>query len=354
MASPPRFITRKQPCFFHNLLHQPEIAMANRLIHVEDIASIAHATVAAEDALLATLDTATTITNATMVAEEVMLTSPETNITINNDEQGVRMSDPGNVARGEAAVDKEPGVIDEDTDSDDIPELVQAPLTDTLSPRTAAMVLEAAGPGDGQILLDNAKDLAATLCFLHQCLCANLLRADDTERRAFEAENRVEELKKNKENEPPRGRRRRRSSSSSSNRDDDTAVLVCPEGFEENHGQASGFYIPDDDRMQIKPKFIRFVQGVGTPHAEGTQGRGFPIYRTNLFAPADYSETDQPLEQMPIWFTAALSRHNHMYNTVLLASLEHNNWGISADIIRYCNCKEQIGIWEARVEEAAQ
>jgi hypothetical protein len=61
-----------------------------------------------------------------------------------------------------------------------------------------------------------------------------------------------------------------------------------------------------------------------------------------------------PLEQMPIWFTAALSRHNHMYNTVLLASLEHNNWGISADIIRYRNCEEQIRIWEARVEEAAQ
>jgi hypothetical protein len=57
---------------------------------------------------------------------------------------------------------------------------------------------------------------------------------------------------------------------------------------------------------------------------------------------------------MPIWFTAALSRHNHMYNTVLLASLEHNNWGISADIIRYHNCEDQIGIWEARVEEAAQ
>jgi hypothetical protein len=254
---------------------------------------------------------------------------------------------------GKPAVDKEPGVIDEDTDSDDIPELVQAPLADTLSPRTAAMVLEAAGPGDGQILLDNAKDLAATLRFLHQRLRANLTRADEAETRAFAAERRVEELEANKENEPPRGRRRRRSSSSSID-SDDTAVLVCPEGFEENHGQAAGFYIPDDDGTQIEPKFIRFVQGVGTPHAEGTQGRGFPVYRTNLFAPADYTDTDLPLEQMPIWFTAALSRHNHMYNTVLLASLEHNNWGISADIIRYRNCEEQIGIWEARVEEAAQ
>jgi hypothetical protein len=351
MASPPRRITHKHTCFFHNLLHQPQIAMANRLIRIEDIASIAQATVAAEEALLTTLDTATA--NATAMATEAMLASPETNVTIDNDKQGVRMSDTGNVAMGEAAVNKEPGVIDEDTDSDDIPELVQAPLADTLSPRTAAMVLEAAGPGDSQILLDNAKDLTSTLRFLHQHLRASLLRADDTERRANEAEDRVEELEKNKENKPPRGRRRRRSSSNS-NRSEDTAILVCPEGFEENHGQALGFYIPDDDGTQIEPKFIRFIQGVGTPHAEGTQGRGFPVYRTNLFAPADYSETDQPLEQMPIWFTATLSRHNHMYNTVLLASLEHNNWGISADIIRYRNCEEQIGIWKARVEEAAQ
>jgi hypothetical protein len=284
--------------------------MANRLICIEDIASIAQATVAAEDALLATLNT--TAANTTAMAAEAMRASPETNVTINNDERGDRMSDAGNVAMGEVAADKEPGVIDEDTDNDDIPELVQAPLADTLSPRTAAMVLEAAGPGDGQILLDNAKDLAATLRFLHQRLRASLMRADDAERRANEAEDRVEEIERNKENEPPRGRRRRRGSSSSSNHSDDTTVLVCPEGFEENRGQAAGFYIPDDDRTQIEPKFIRFVQGVGTPHAEGTQGQGFPVYRTNLFAPADYTDTKLPLEQMPIWFTAALSRHNHM------------------------------------------
>jgi hypothetical protein len=322
--------------------------MANRLIRVKDIASIARTTVAAEDALLATLDTAAAIANATAVAEEVMLASPETNITINNDEQGNRMSDTGNVAWGKLAVNKEPGVIDEDTDSNDIPELVQAPLADTLSPRTAAMVLEATGPGDGQILLDNAKDLATTLHFLHQRLRANLTRADEAETRAFAAENRIEELEANKENKPPQGRRRRRSNSSSSNNSDSTTVLVCPKGFEENHGQVTGFYIPDDDGTQIEPKFIQFVQGVGTPHAEGTQGRGFPVYRTNLFTPADYTEPNQPLKQMPIWFTAALSHHNHMYNTVLLASLEHNNWGISVDIIHYRNCEDQIGIWEAR------
>jgi hypothetical protein len=37
-----------------------------------------------------------------------MLASPETNVTIDNDEQGVRMADPGNVARGEAELTKSP------------------------------------------------------------------------------------------------------------------------------------------------------------------------------------------------------------------------------------------------------
>jgi hypothetical protein len=43
-----------------------------------------------------------------------------------------------------------------------------------------------------------------------------------------------------------------------------------------------------------------------------------------------------------------------MYNVVLRAALEHNNWGICADLIRYRQAEDQIGIWEARVEEAAQ
>jgi hypothetical protein len=142
-----------------------------------------------------------------------MLASPETNVTIDNDEQGVCMADTGNVAMGEAVVDKEPGVIDEDTDSDDIPELVQAPLADTLSPRTAAMVLEAAGPGDGQILLDNAKDLAATLRFLHQRLHASLMRADDAEHRANEPKIELKNSRKTQRTSPHKDAAAVRSSS---------------------------------------------------------------------------------------------------------------------------------------------
>jgi hypothetical protein len=173
--------------------------------------------------------------------------------------------------------------------------------------------------------------------------------AQDAENRANEVEDRLEELEKNKENEPPRGRRRRRNSSSDSRED----AAVCPNGFKENKGQAEGFYIPNDDGESIEPKYVRFMQG-GTLHAEGTEGKGFPVYQFALAAKPDYEDTDLPLAQMPIWFTAALSRHNNMYNTILQAALQHNNWGICADIVRYRHTEDQIGIWEARAEEAAQ
>jgi hypothetical protein len=313
--------------FLFNLLQQTYIAMANRLIRIEDMAALAAASQQADDQV--------------------------------DQYEATRLQYLNEDNSPDKAVTVPPANGDDD---DDIPELVPAPLSITLSPRTAAMVLEAAGPGDGNILLDNAKDLATTLRLLKTRLNESLEdahqanerahraadHAQDAEDRANEVEDRLEKLEKNKENEPPRGRRRRRNNSS-----DDEETVVCPQGFEENKGQAEGFYIPNDDGESIEPKYVRFVQG-GTLHAEGTEGKGFPIYQFALAANPDYEDTDLPLAQMPIWFTAALSRHNNMYNTILQAALQHNNWGICADIVRYRHTEDQIGIWEARAEEAAQ
>ena len=134
----------------------------------------------------------------------------------------------------------------------------------------------------------------------------------------------------------------------------DEDIPLCPTGFEVNKGQAKGFYIPDDNGRQIEPRYIKFIQSPGDPHAEGTQGRDFPIFRYELFAPADYTDTNLPLGVMPIWFTSTISQHNHQYNIALQAALKHNNWGICVDLIRYRTCEDQIGIWEAQVEEAIQ
>jgi hypothetical protein len=71
-----------------------------------------------------------------------------------------------------------------------------------------------------------------------------------------------------------------------------------PHWFEDNHRQAQGFYIPDDNRHQVEPKFIRFVQGAN-PHAEGTQGQGFPLFIHHLYAPTDYEDTDLPWARCP-------------------------------------------------------
>jgi hypothetical protein len=293
--------------FFINLLYQPYIEMANHLIRIEDVASIA----------------STTGDQLTERAPSPMETEPD-------------ITDPH----------RTPLPVSQD-DDDEVPGLAPAPGA-PLSPRTAAMVLEAAGKTDGDMLVKNAKDFAATIRQLKK-------RMDETQDRALEAENRLEELLSNKENEPPacKHTNRHQRNSSADTYDQPEYEGVCPVGFEENTGQATGFYIPDDDGNQQEPKFVRFVQGAN-PHAEGTRGQGFPIFLHHLYAPADYEETDLPMAQLPIWFTAALSRHSSMYNVVLRAALEHNNWGICADLIRYRQAEDQIGIWEARVEEASQ
>jgi hypothetical protein len=292
--------------FFINLLYQPYIEMANRLIRIEDMASIA--------------------TNSNdHVENEADQPGKEPDIT-----------DPH----------RSPPLVSQDDDAE-VPGLAPAPNA-PLSPRMAAMVLEAAGKTDGDMLVENAKDFAATIHHLKKWL-------DETQDQALQAEDRLEELEHNKENEPPACNHstRRQRSHSTSTYDLPEYASVCPAGFEDNTGQATGFYIPDNDGNQLEPKYIRFVQGAN-PHAEGTQGQGFPLFIHHLYAPADYETTDIPLAQMPIWFTAALSCHNNMYNIVLRAALEHNNWGICADLIRYRQAEDQIGIWEARVKEAAQ
>jgi hypothetical protein len=280
--------------------------MANRLIRIKDLAATAN--ISQEEIDQPLLDTAARLNDLATQLEHANEAGPA-----NADKLAEIITTNVPLANGE--------------DNEDIPELVQGPLSITLSPRTAAMVLEAAGPGDGNILLDNAKDLAATLRLLktrldksledarraNECAHRAADHAQDAENWANEVEDRLEELEKNKENEPPQGRRRRRNSSSDSGED----AAVCPNGFEENKGQAEGFYIPNDDGESIEPKYVRFVQG-GTLHAEGTEGKGFPVYQFALAANPDYEDTDLPLAQMPIWFTAALSRHNNMYNTILL------------------------------------
>jgi hypothetical protein len=235
--------------FIINLIYQPYIEMANRLIRIEDVASI----------------TTTTIDTGKGRASPVE-TEPD-------------ITDPH----------RTPLPVSQDDDNE-VPGLAPTPGA-PLSPRTAAMVLEAAGKTDGNMLVKNAKDFAATIRQLKK-------RMDETQDRALEAEHRLEELLSNKENEPPACKHSNHHprSSSTSTYDQPEYEGVCPTGFEENTGQATGFYIPDDDGNQQEPKFVRFVQGAN-PHAEGTRGQGFPIFIHHLYAPADYEETNLPMAQ---------------------------------------------------------
>src|ERR1700730_10771601 len=273
MASYPYYRTTSASYFIP--LYQSLTEMANRLIRIEDMATITTSSqltpVDPEDALTERSD---------ILPNETYEHEAEGNVKERGDDESNETYDTSGHA------------------------LPPAPGSG-LSPRSAAMVLEIAGPGDGKILLDNAKDLAATIrllkdCFdiAHECAQDAEAQAQDCENRANEAEDRLEELERNKENEPPRGRRRGRSTSSSADSTPPEYTATCPQGFEENTGQARGFYIPDDNRVKIEPRYIRFIQGPN-PHAEGTQGSGFPVYLFQLTSVADYNDTHLPLSQLP-------------------------------------------------------
>ena len=67
------------------------------------------------------------------------------------------------------------------------------------------MVLEIAHQGDGDTLLSNAKDLAAMIRAMQQRIEIAKGQARDAESEVLELEDKVEELERNKENEPPQG-----------------------------------------------------------------------------------------------------------------------------------------------------
>jgi hypothetical protein len=140
--------------FFINLLYQPYIEMANRLIRIEDMASIA--------------------------------TDPNDHVEPGTDQVEAEpdITNPHH----------SPPLVSQDND-DEVPGLAPAPGA-PLSPQTATMVLEAAGKTDGDMLIENAKDFAATICQLKKQL-------DETQEHAHQAEDQLEEQDRNKENEPP-------------------------------------------------------------------------------------------------------------------------------------------------------
>src|ERR1700730_17105813 len=225
MASYPYYRTANASYF--TPLYRSLTKMANRLIRIEDMPTIA------------------TSSQITPIDPEDALTEHSdilTNETYEHDKYG-SIKEKGDDEASETY----------DTSGHALP---PAPGSG-LSPQSAAMVLEIAGPGDGKILLDNAKDLAATIRLLkdhfdvaHERAQNAEARAQDCENRANEAEDRLEELERNKENEPPRGRRRGHSTSSSDSSTPPEYTVSCPAGFEENTGQARGFYIPDDNRVK--------------------------------------------------------------------------------------------------------
>jgi hypothetical protein len=173
------------------------------------------------------------------------------------------------------------------------------------------MVLEAAGKTDGDMLVKNAKDFAATIRQLKKWL-------DETQDHALQAEDRLEELECNKENEPPvcSHPNHCQRSNSTSTYDLPEYAGVCPTGLKTTMARRRDSTFPTTMGTNWSPSSYGSSREL-THMQKGPKDRGShfsSIISTPLLTMKD---TDLPLAQMPIWFTAALSRHNNMYNVVL-------------------------------------
>jgi hypothetical protein len=306
---PPSSLPQPHNYFFINLLYQPYIEMANRLIRVEDMASIA---------------ATTTIDSVERKGQSLSRRNPTS---------PTHTAPPYPSARTTTKKSQ-------DWLQPQAPPSRHAPQQWSLRPLEKPM----------------ATCSSRTPKISPPPSTSSKSGWTQTQDRALKAENRLEELLSNKENEPPACNHSEPPPTQQQHRYLRPARVRgrVPRRFRGEHRpRQPGSTSPMTTGTNRSPNLYDSSKGAN-PHAEGTRGQGFPIFLHHLYAPADYEDTDLPLAQLPIWFTATLSCHSSMYNVVLRAALEHNNWGICADLLRYRQAEDQIGIWEARVEEALQ
>ena len=109
-----------------------------------------------------------------------------------------------------------------------------------------------------------------------------------------------------------------------------------PEGYEENEGYVSDFFIPVTDGDHTIHVLASFIKN-NSLYCLGTASVGKPIYRQELFAPQCITIDEEG--EFPHWFFDSLS--NDSIYTVMVNYLQtQKDWGITAEFQQYhdmCN-----------------
>jgi len=116
-----------------------------------------------------------------------------------------------------------------------------------------------------------------------------------------------------------------------------------PIDFEHNEGHIPHFDIPVGDGMSLPTAFIhrnkntyKKVWGV-----TGQFGKDEPQYAVEIFAnPANNSGI--PTELLRLWFVRLLQGHTSNYKFLRDAAIDLGDWGITANITRYCEYEDQL------------
>ena len=112
-----------------------------------------------------------------------------------------------------------------------------------------------------------------------------------------------------------------------------------PEGYVENAGHCTDFYIPTPQRGRRLAKYIRLV-----PEAEYTRVAGRlepegPTYYREIFAHPHHMGPPSPA---PAWFIRGIQASSEVFNMVREEALALDDWGAVADISRYHQADERL------------
>ena len=111
-----------------------------------------------------------------------------------------------------------------------------------------------------------------------------------------------------------------------------------PEGYEENEGYVSDFFIPITDGNHTIHVLTPFTKH-DSLYCLGTTSIGEPIYRQELFAPQCITINEEG--DFPHWFFDSLS-NNSTYITMANYSWSQKDWGITAEFQQYHDMHNNI------------
>ena len=111
-----------------------------------------------------------------------------------------------------------------------------------------------------------------------------------------------------------------------------------PEGYKENEGYISDFFIPVTEGDHTIHVLTPFIKNNGL-YCLGTAGIGEPIYRQELFTPQCITINEEG--EFPHWFFDSLS-NDSTYTVMVNYSWTQKDWGITAEFQQYHDMHNNI------------